>query len=92
MAIIPTIFLCLFFRKIKSRITRTVKVQKFFLEKVNGSEFLKKNINPKNYESKCLLPWWFKIVAYIISFTCMSVSMTFTFIRGKKQSDQSKFQ
>jgi hypothetical protein len=61
-----------------------MKVQKLLLEKVNGFEFLKKNMNSKNMESKFLFPWWFKIVAYVISVTCMSVSMTLTFIKGKK--------
>jgi len=86
MAIIPTIFLCLFFRQIKSRTTRTMKVQKLLLEKVNGSEFLKENLNSKNMESKYLLPCWFKIIVYLISFTCMSVAITLTFIKGKKNN------
>ena len=66
-----------------------MKVQKLLLEKVNGSEFFKENINPKNMESKCLLPWWFKIVAYLISIACMSVSISITFIKGirLKQAD-----
>ena len=40
-----------------------------------------KNIKRKK-EPKFMFAWWFKIIFYLISFTCIIVSISFTFIKG----------
>jgi len=79
MAIFPTSLLCLFFRRIETPTTRTKKVKRLLIENVNGLEF--SEINKNN--SKLVFPWCFKIIAYLTSFTLMSISITITLIKGK---------
>ncbi len=69
----PLLFLAFLFRRVKSRekkkkTTPSDKSQKY-------------EISDKKSEFK--FPWWFKIILYFISWTCMAISIAFALFKGK---------
>jgi hypothetical protein len=69
----PLLFLAFLFRRVKSRekkkkTTPSDKSQKY-------------EISEKKSEFK--FPWWFKIILYFISWTCMVISIAFALFKGK---------
>ena len=53
------------------------------LQKEKGVEFVEVKTETSLKNDKFLLPWWFKIIAYSISFACIIVSINLILIKGK---------
>jgi hypothetical protein len=68
--IVPSFLLVQVFRRIKRRQTR--------LSKINA--LIKQDKRKKHFELK--FPWWFKIVAYLLSFLLVALSLFFVIIKG----------
>ncbi len=67
----PSILLVQLFKRIKRRNTRIDKIRKILKQK----ETTKKPFQLK-------FPWWFKIIAYLLSFVFASVSLFFVILKG----------
>lgn len=84
----PTLFLVQLFRRTKPKNTRISKLKSILNNKKIDTDTIlfekvskeNKKIKRKNKEIK--FPWWFKIIAYIISFIFASVSLFFVAIKG----------
>ena len=76
----PTLLLVQLFRRIRRRETRLLRIKKI-LNKDNAS--IQKR---KLFEAK--FPWWFKIIAYAISFVFASVSLLFVVVKGIEFGDE----
>ena len=74
----PFVLWAYLFRRTRKRHTRYLKLKKK-IESLTGEK-----IEPENSEKtkKFTFPWWFKIVLYSISFTCMLISIVLTIIKG----------
>ena len=52
----------------------------------------KKNLNAiKNRKKSFLFPWWFKILAYVLSFALIGLSTFFIFVRGIELGNDDVF-
>ena len=59
------------------------KINKFMLKNKRPKILVKSN--EKQFGKKSfLLPWWFKFVLYLISFSFMALSITFVILKGKR--------
>ena len=78
----PTLLLVQLFRRIKPRRSH-VKQLKSILALSHAHNDEKQQQNQKKQKKVAFkFPWWFKIVAYIISFTLAAVSLFFVIIKG----------
>jgi hypothetical protein len=89
----PTFILVQLFRRSKSKQSRASKLEKK-LESIkfknkskdeyifDRKECEKKKQKTANKKKKILFPWWFKIIAYILSFVFASISLFFIIIQG----------
>jgi hypothetical protein len=80
----PSLLLVQLFRRIKRRRTRLMKIkkllneQKFELLEENDKTLIQKE--KKSCELK--FPWWFRIIAYIISFALAGACLFFVILKG----------
>ena len=74
---IPTVFLIFLFKQTKNRKFKFNKIGK-------GIDLIEINEegNRKNKRTKLLLPWWFKIIEYLLSFSLMACSIFLTILKG----------
>ena len=79
----PSLLLVQLFRRIKRKNTRLAKLKKILKdsENVEMTQIKKKSILSLKF------PWWFKIVAYLLSFAFTSVSLVFVIIKGIEFGD-----
>ena len=77
LVIVPSLFLVELFKRIKRRRPRIYKIKQILNEE-NPQEFEKKAKKP----FKLMLPWWWKIFAYMLSFAFAAVSLFFVIIKG----------
>ena len=90
---VPVFVLIQLFKITSSRQSK-LKRLKNFIDKINMFYRHRiKNTGPKTMfqsnkkqlrKRSFLLPWWFKIVLYLISFTLMALSIAFVIFKGKK--------
>ena len=82
----PTLLLVQIFRRIKRKNPRINKLKKLLAENELCSieTQTEKSLGKKDKKSKFELkfPWWFKFIAYLISFVFASVSLFFVIIKG----------
>ena len=87
----PSFLLFQLFRKSKSRYSRIDLVKKRIkplikmrlnLVGLDETAFNKEKSTIKKKRSKFYLPWWFKIIAYILSASFVAVSLLFVIIKG----------
>ena len=83
----PTLLLVQLFRRTKPKSTRLSKIKSLInKEKVGETKLFekvsKKKIEIKKKKFEIKFPWWFKIIAYIISFIFAAVSLFFVAIKG----------
>ena len=77
----PTLLLVQLFRRIKPRNSRLSKLKQILIKNnltKKSSEI--KSLGKKSFELK--FPWWFKIIAYILSFSFAAISIFFVIIKG----------
>jgi chromate transport protein ChrA len=84
---LPSILLVQMFKRIKRHHSRISKISKILNESKPNTNDLNKNEKvekktTKNKKSEFKFPWWFKIVAYMISFAFAVVSLFFVIIKG----------
>ena len=93
----PTLLLIQLFRRIKRKTPRITKLknilkQNDLLSLNNDQEINKINTNKENKKNKksfeIKFPWWFKIFAYMISFSFAGVSLFFVIIKGIEFGDE----
>jgi len=76
----PSILLVQLFKRIKRRHSRISKIRRILNEsnpKINDLERTK-----KKKRSELKFPWWFRIFAYMLSFSFAAVSLFFVIIKG----------
>ena len=73
---LPSLLLVQLFKRIKRRRTHAFKLNKI----LNGANANKPEKCRHKFELK--FPWWFKIIAYFISFVFAAVSLFFVIIKG----------
>jgi len=84
----PSLLLVQLFRRTKSKTPRINKLKKILNENnLSSTEDEEKNIrkvkeNKSKTKKQFKFPWWFKIIAYILSFTFAGVSLFFVVIKG----------
>ena len=81
---LPSLLLVQLFRRIKRRRTRLMKIRKILNEQ--NFEFTEEN-NEKcemkqNKSCELKFPWWFRIIAYIISFAIAGSCLFFVILKG----------
>ncbi len=77
-ALLVTICFILAFSRIKNRKQRMNTIRNKIKEETDVEykiAFLKKNRN-------ILFPWWFRIIAFLLSFACMAFCISFIYIKG----------
>ena len=86
----PSLLLVQLFRRIKRRRTRISKLKRVLKENdlsieenTTHEKLIKKSIKVKDFK----FPWWFKIVAYMISYVFAGVSLFFVVIKGIEFGD-----
>ena len=84
----PSLLLVQLFRRIKRRRTHVSKLKKILNKKEDFEEKLESNNGIKKRHFELKFPWWFKIVAYFISFVFASVSLFFVVIKGIEFGDE----
>ncbi len=77
MIILPFFLLTVAFRRTKS-LKESSREQK-----MNTLLNAKTREETKALKESILFPWWFKIVLYLLSFTCMAISILLIIIKGK---------
>ena len=77
---VPSFFLVDFFRRIKKKSTRMDKLKSL----LNIDERKKKDEDQKTSCIRFKFPWWFKFIAYLISFSFAGVSLFFVILKGIK--------
>ena len=90
----PSILLVQLFRRIKRRQTHLYKLKRILKEnnlnsielKIENNSKLQSIKQKRSFELK--FPWWFKIIAYFISFVFASVSLFFVVIKGIEFGDE----
>jgi polycystin 1L2 len=86
---IPSLLLVHLFRRIKRKNTRLTKLKKILKDSEKTS--ILTNVESPQKQKKTIFslkfPWWFKIVAYLLSFTFTSVSLVFVIIKGIEFGD-----
>ena len=91
----PSILLVQMFRRIKRRKTHISELKLILNqnnlinsidEEANNNEIKFKNPKKKSFELK--FPWWFKFIAYAISFVFALVSLFFVVIKGIEFGDE----
>jgi len=77
---IPTVFLIFLLKHTRSR---ELKLNKKHL-KSKRIELIKvkREICQKSKRNKLILPWWLKIIEYLLSYFLMTCSMFFTYVKG----------
>ena len=83
----PTLLLVQLFRRTKPKNTRLSRIKSLMNKENDGEKKLfekvsKKKIEIKKKKFEIKFPWWFKIIAYIISFIFAAVSLFFVAIKG----------
>ena len=88
----PTLLLVQLFRRTKRRNTRIRKIKNLLKEKNFGNKEIKEDddLEHKRFTSTGLkktlteskLPWWFKIIAYVLAFAFAGVSLFFIIVQG----------
>jgi polycystin 1L2 len=85
----PSLLLVQLFRRTKRKIPRINKLKKILNETKlssideEASDFIKsKDTGLKKKKREFKFPWWFKIIAYILSFSFAGVSLFFVVIKG----------
>ena len=80
----PSLLLVQLFRRIKRRRTRLMKIKMILKEKnfkcLDQNEKKLKNKEKKSCELK--FPWWFRIVAYMLSFSIAGACLFFVILKG----------
>ena len=81
---IPSLLLVQLFRRIKRKNTRLTKLKKILKdsEKTSILTYVESPQKQKKRIFSLKFPWWFKIVAYLLSFTFTGVSLVFVIIKG----------
>ena len=80
----PLLFLAMLFRRTRNHLTRISKIKELFqsLEEVNETRRRAKS------KRKMTLPWWFRMVLYLISFSLILVCIGLTIIKGIEFGDE----
>ena len=85
----PSFLLVQIFRRSKQKETRIKKLKSFLKEKNLSCIENKEHLNQKHLkktkaktQKEFKFPWWFKIIAYILSFLLAGVSLFFVVIKG----------
>lgn len=76
---LPSLFLIALFRRSKARSPRTVSPVGEAIQNIRAMKIETKN--KKSEKKKFLFPWWCLIIAYILSFLMMAVSIFFILIK-----------
>ena len=77
-AFLVTICFILAFSRIKNKKHRMKNIRNKIKEET-GVEYKIVNLKkPRNI----LFPWWFRIIAFLLSFTCMAFCIAFIYIKG----------
>ena len=86
---IPSLLLVQLFRRIKRKNARLTKLKKILKdsEKTSILTYVESPQKQKKRIFSLKFPWWFKIVAYLLSFTFTSVSLVFVIIKGIEFGD-----
>jgi hypothetical protein len=85
-AFLPVYVLVQIFKNTSSRKSKTNKLKRIIDDKIS-SNANKSNMNVndvllKNSSKNTFFPWWFKLVLYVISFTCMTLSIAIMVFKG----------
>ncbi len=80
-AFTPTLFLVLVFGRIKNRNLRINKLRNKIKEYDTNGDFLQDEKEVRKSKNVSL-PWWLKIIAYLLSFICILICITFLYIKG----------
>ena len=85
----PSLFLVTLFRRSKPRTPRTISPVAEAIENIRqkNSDTKAKSHPMEPKEKKFLLPWWCLIIAYILSFLMVAVSVAFILIRAVQYGD-----
>jgi hypothetical protein len=85
----PSLLLVALFRRSKPRRPRIISPVAEAIENIRSKQSETKTTSPpiKAKEKKILLPWWCLIVAYILSFLMVAVSVAFILIRSVEYKD-----
>jgi hypothetical protein len=81
LAYIPVFFLVELFKRTSSRKSKSERLQNIIQNMSKSENFKMEEIKIENGSSKnknkkwILFPWWFKIIFYCISYTCMALSI-----------------
>ena len=94
----PTLLLVQFFRRTKRRHTRVSKIKQILKENNLQNDYItdeetrqQDEHEPKDQKKKkaeLKFPWWFKIFAYVLSFSFATVSLFFVIIKGIEFGDE----
>ena len=90
---LPLSFLLLeLFRRSNKRKSKTSKLEKALLDQDTNDQITKKKSNGRlicysKEQKKVIFPWWFKLIAYLLAFTCMIVSAVIIIFKGKIQKN-----
>jgi hypothetical protein len=77
-ALLVTICLILAFSRIKNRKQRMKNIRNKIKEVTDMEYKIVRFKKTRNY----LLPWWFRIIAFLLSFACMTFCIAFIYIKG----------
>ena len=77
-ALLVTIIFSLVFSRIKNRKHRMKNIRNKIKEEKDVEYKIVRFKKPRNI----LLPWWFKIIAFLLSLACMAFCITFFYIKG----------
>jgi uncharacterized protein YnzC (UPF0291/DUF896 family) len=94
----PTLLLVQLFRRTKRRHTRISKIKQILKENnlqndqiidEEGQQPAEAEVQDiKKKKSELKFPWWFKIFAYMLSFSFAAVSLFFTIVKGIEFGDE----
>jgi len=77
-ALLVTIIFSLVFSRIKNRKHRMKNIRNKIKEETDVEYKIVRFKKPRNI----LLPWWSKIIAFLLSLACMAFCITFIYIKG----------
>jgi hypothetical protein len=72
------------FKRLKNFIDKITMFNRYW-NKFTGSKIMLQSNKKQLRNKSLLLPWQFKIVLYLISFTLMALSIAFVIFKGKKK-------
>lgn len=100
LVIFPISFLILqMFRKSRRRVSRSERIKKQIAKNQTQRDPMNRNSSPsaenqskrrfKKPNKKFTLPWWFKIIAHVLSFCVATVCIFFIFLKGVSFGDDT---